>query len=42
MPPNAPDTAGSLTLSARAAAFTEPSRATRTKASSWVSVTPHS
>ncbi len=39
---SAPDTAGSLTPSARAAAFTEPSRATSTKASSWVSVTHHS
>ena len=35
---SAPDTAGSLTPSTRAAAFTDPSRATSTKASSWVSV----
>ena len=38
-PRAAPDTAGSLTFSAWAAALTEPSRATRTNASSWVSVT---
>ena len=35
----APETAGSLTPSVRAAAVTDPSRATRTKASSWVRVT---
>ena len=36
---SAPETAGSVTPSAPAAAFTDPSRATSTNASSWVRVT---